>query len=280
MKLYSLQPKKVIDEINKKGYFICDNKKSEYLIDDPGQKFNNAYNWLIDQMNKKIENPENIKFPVWAWYKIDGKNELPNFNESLLNYSDNYLIEIEIPDNEVVLSDYNHWHMPLNDIFANMEENDEKWEEINEWYDNLPYEERTKIKYDSWNVVFNVENAKYVQATFWKLNKENIVNIYEIKKSIDLDDMCDYIENDEDNFAAEYFKSRGYTKENIIELVNNYYDNYINYIANLNEKSSENLDDLITRNSIVIPDSIKEKISKIYTFFGIKEEEIINKNEI
>ena len=29
-----------------------------------------------------------------------------------------------------------------------------------------------------------------------------------------------------------------------------------------------------------LPDSIKEKISKIYTFFGIKEEEIINKNEI
>ncbi len=29
MRLYSLQPKEVIDEITKNGYFVCDDKKSE-----------------------------------------------------------------------------------------------------------------------------------------------------------------------------------------------------------------------------------------------------------
>jgi len=112
MRLFSVQPKEVYDEIIKKGSYICDPSKCLNLRDWGFQK---PYEWMIEIMNSYLKNEDHIHLPVWAWYKIDGKNELPNFNFSIISSSDGYLLELEIPNEDVLLSDFDIWHFPLND---------------------------------------------------------------------------------------------------------------------------------------------------------------------
>ena len=273
MRLFTVQPKEVLDIINEKGKFVCDPAKSENLANEYDTAFRYAYKWLIGKMNEKIENPNHVEYPVWAWYKIDGKNELPYFNNSLVNYENQVLLEIEIDDKDVVLTDYNLWHMPLNGCFANMEESDEAWEEKSKWFDSLDPEERHRVRLESWNCVFDT-SGKYIQATFWELKKENIVNVYEILESCDLDSVIAYA--DDEYFTDADREKRGYTKENLYKFLGNYITNNINYNKILRgENNKENLDNLIENNKPEFTEEEIDLIKQIENLYGLDKENII-----
>jgi len=269
MKLFSVQPKEVYEQIINTGIFVCDPTKSEYFED---KNFANAYEWLVEKMNEKIGNPSNVKLPVWAWYKINGENKLPYFNDTLINYEDQYLLEIEIPDSQVVLTDYNLWHMPLNNCYANIEEDDDKWEEKEKWYASLSSDDKEKIKRKSWNCAFDT-NGSYIQATFWELKKENIVQAYEIYKSIELEDVVFYAKN----CTEEDRVKRGYTKENLPKLLENYVTNNINYNKILNvSKNTENLENLIKNNKGNLSDEEINLINEIINLYDLNKNFCLN----
>ena len=91
-------------------------------------------------------------------------------------------IEFEIPDNEVLLSDFDNWSLILNNDFVTKCNNEKEWEEEQQWLDNLPEDERKAAIINSWQRVFNLEAVNndiriagsYIQATFWQLKKEMI----------------------------------------------------------------------------------------------------------
>ena len=77
MKLWTLQPKKVLEIILSKGYFSCDENDKNFQSD-----FKSSYDWLVSKMDeKRISHPEGISYPIWAWYRYEGKTELPNMED-------------------------------------------------------------------------------------------------------------------------------------------------------------------------------------------------------
>ena len=166
MKLWTIQTPDVYEKILKEGKYFCDEKKANLLESD---EFRNAYNWLSKKMVQKIGHSK-VKYPVWGWYCIDGKNKKPDLRLSGYGERGKELVclEIEIPDEKVVLSDYDLWHFVLNDIY--LFDDDEELDDL----EDITKEEKEK----SWDKIFvdesNIEANSYIQATFFELRKENI----------------------------------------------------------------------------------------------------------
>lgn len=185
MRLWTVQPVEVWKLLQEKGLYVCDKAKSECL-EDP--YFVAAYDWLVAQMEDRVgARPEGVEYPVWAWYTYDGVHgELNLDKESYVGKGQKAVcLEIEIPDNEVVLTDFENWHCVLNNAYCSNALSEEEWDRDMEWYDSIGMEEQKKVKVESWQRVFDVTpiindfvaNGMYVQATFWSLKLENVRNV-------------------------------------------------------------------------------------------------------
>lgn len=188
MRLWTIQPPEILDIINETGRFVCDKEKS-YWYDC--EEFQRAYEWMIAQMHMhRIFQPYDTTWPIWAWHTHNWKHKKPDFRcIGLGKPGKKYVcIEIEIPDDEVLLSDYDAWHVVLNNGYNNPGTIEEEWEAFDIYYDSMENQyakELTRVA--SWNGIFNVEpfknefvsNGKYVQAVFWEIKKENIISVKE-----------------------------------------------------------------------------------------------------
>ena len=141
--------------------------------------------------NRNIPHPEKIDLPLWAWYRFDGKNEIPPLTDVF--YKNDYecvCIEFEIPDSQVLLSDFDNWHGVLNQWWLDNSKSEKEWIKMNEWFDTLSFDEQEKIMNESWEKIFDItpikdewcSNGQYVQATFWKLEKSMIKNVKYFEK--------------------------------------------------------------------------------------------------
>lgn len=185
MILWTIQPLSVWQELNKKGYFICNPKKAENLNESEYYSFKDAYDWLNTQMELRVgKRPNGVQYPVWAWYRRDWKHKKPDLREAAYGKRGEKAVclEIEIPDNQVLLSDYDYWHFVLNNWFLDNSTSEEEYDKMHDWFDSLPIEKKEKIKLESWNRIFDItpiENdwfsvGRYVQATFWCLKLSQV----------------------------------------------------------------------------------------------------------
>lgn len=121
------------------------------------------------QMKKRIsEPPDGVQYPVWLWHTWEGNRKRPDMRRS--GYAPSgasiVLLTVDVPDEKVLLSDFDCWHAVLNgNYLATSEEDDcsHSPEEIAE----------------SWNGIFDVSsvNTYYsyslsIQATTWEIQKE------------------------------------------------------------------------------------------------------------
>ena len=109
----------------------------------------------------------------------------------MANYRE-LVLEMEIPDTDVLLTDYTMWHSVLND-FLNFKVNyveDISYEEWNilsekelEYYNSLSAEAGRLYKEKSWKRVIcsQMDNYKFIQATFWELKKSQIKKVWVLK---------------------------------------------------------------------------------------------------
>ncbi len=101
------------------GIFYCDGRKSE-LLREP--QFRPAYHWIVSRM--RANGIKVRSYPVWAWYRHPASGEksrkppLPRAKwESELNVP-SCRIELDVPDEQVLLSDFEMWHCALNSWIA------------------------------------------------------------------------------------------------------------------------------------------------------------------
>lgn len=178
MKIWSIQSIEVCDKIYSEGCYHCDINKSNLVdIDD----FKRSYDWMANKMSIEIQNPhKSIDYPIWGWYKYDGKNKQPDLRRSAhgkrgIIYG---CIELEIPDEEVLLSGFDEWHFVLLDSYLYTSENEDDIDREDIWFNNLSEKEQNKEKQKSWDRIFDISEAnQYVQATFWEIKKENVCGI-------------------------------------------------------------------------------------------------------
>ena len=258
MILYTVQPEIIYKQILENGIFTCNELKS---FASDSEKIKNAYDWIVEKMDKKIEHPENIVYPIWGWYKRNNNLEYPDINElsnEFRSKTKQYLLELEIPDDQVLLSDYNKWEAVLNDAYFHYEEKDEDWDIEDERYKNLSPEEKIKVKVESWDQIFDVDDAPFVQATFWAINRNMIKSVQEIKNAREI------------VYFAEKLKD-GETIQNV------YNDKYID-INNINELN-ERLNNFIinSKNTYMHRFNIKDEFDLLdKKILNFKDQQIID----
>ena len=160
----------------------------------------NKITWITDlktnfsvQMEKRLSPaPEGVDFPVWAWHTRDWQHKKPDLRSSdMRHFTEPYVcIELEVPDNEVLLSDFDAWHYVLNDFPCIECHSEEEFDQIYDNYSAMKAEEQEKVKTESWNRIFDITpiedewniNGKYIQASFWELKPEYVVSVRHIKE--------------------------------------------------------------------------------------------------
>lgn len=192
MRLWTIQGIEIYNQLRNEGIAYC--TKPSWGIDD---NFTYAYRWMAKQMRKRIGQPpvDDIEYPLWAWYQYDSvKKKKPprsplDIQEGLSAY-----MEIEIPDEMVLLSNFSNWHAVLNQCaLANWKQIDKKIEVLDKMagrilvFNEYPLEIQNEIE-NSWNAIFDINRRdkdvglahkrnRSIQATFWALYPDNVVSV-------------------------------------------------------------------------------------------------------
>ncbi|BCJ96334.1 hypothetical protein acsn021_39030 [Anaerocolumna cellulosilytica] len=169
MVLWTIQHKCAYEEMRKKGVLRANEAR---ICDD---SFKEAYLWISSQMTKRMGNsPEGVIFPVWAWYQWEGKRKRLDMRIHGRHWgkkgSPIVLLTIDVPDKFVLLSDFDYWHVVLNNgdiIFP--------------YRDEAIYSQAEKQK--SWENIFDIdcsydgESHPFLttQATLWEIRWEWVI---------------------------------------------------------------------------------------------------------
>lgn len=112
-------------------------------------------------------------------------------------------MEIEIPDKDVLLSEFSNWHAVLNECpLSNWKKIDKKTDKLDKeagrrlTFHEYPIAIQKEIE-DSWEAIFDLERRdkdvgrkhksnRSIQATFWVLKPENIVSVEFLEKRNDV----------------------------------------------------------------------------------------------
>lgn len=99
-------------------------------IDD--RSFLPAYKWMASQMVARGIMEKSQSF-LWAWHTFDDEHRMPDFRtehfRSQLKYHKiMYRVAFKIPDNQVLLSDYEMWHFVLSGHYISL--NEKEWDRV------------------------------------------------------------------------------------------------------------------------------------------------------
>ncbi len=190
MRLWTIQPETIYAILKSQKLIYCDPLKSD-LLTECG--FGSSYDWMVNQMKMRIGNPPNgVNYPIWAWHTVDWKHQKPDLRKmEFRNYKGNRVcIELEMPDDKVLLSDEEMWHFVLNDYFIGDSENEEDFDAEDNWYNKLPEQQQKTVKENSWEKIFDVSEpintewkrkGMFIQATFWELDFKYVVDVRNFK---------------------------------------------------------------------------------------------------
>jgi hypothetical protein len=178
------QPIEIWNLIQDTGEYRCGPSKGSMI--EP--EFQEKYRWLCRKMTERIgPPPEGVELPLWAWYMQNGKHKKPDLRSerwicgpSDVDYT---CIELEIPENQVLLSDFELWHSVLNDWLISFSEAED--DRIHEYYNSLSPEARRAYKDKNWEQIFDISffESKWIrrgymiQATFWVLSRDMIRDV-------------------------------------------------------------------------------------------------------
>lgn len=182
MILWTCQDETVYQQLLKTGVYRCDFNLSQM------QECREQYDWLVRQMKQRIGPPPNeVTYPVWAWYQQQGKHRKPDLRRErwAVGYNGERFacLEIEIPDREVLLSDFDAWCMILSDFLIS--DTEEEARRLEAQYEALSPSEKRRMKETNWVRVFNLSpmdngwsrRGYYIQATFWELRLEQVRDV-------------------------------------------------------------------------------------------------------
>jgi hypothetical protein len=182
MILYTFQEEFKWLELQETGILKAD--ESIICLED----FQPSYAWLESKMHELLPKPEiECKHAVWAWFRYNNKKK-PRLKGQIEKGKIGYLIQFEIDDNLVLLSDFDKWHLILNHTEEDLK-NKKTIHDLTDNQDDLSmYEDEgfevqgDKLVFD-WNKIILDKDSfePTIQATFWYLKKEQIISYKKFK---------------------------------------------------------------------------------------------------
>lgn len=191
MRLWTIQTAEAWQTLQQRT--VLSGEKRFRWRDDCDEDWLRAYDWLCQQMALRIApRPSSEIYPVWAWSQWRGmRHARPDLRARghLPAGTKGVCLEIEMPEEQVLLSDFALWHYPLNYWYlAKSEEDARHFEQccvergVNPYLMKpLPDETLHERIIASWEKIFclNESNdfitnesreARSIQATFWMLH--------------------------------------------------------------------------------------------------------------
>ncbi|MFS0558923.1 DUF3841 domain-containing protein [Brevibacillus sp. 179-C9.3 HS] len=135
--------------------------------------FPEEYEWMIHQMKKRLTKYRG-ESPIWLWVDKPDLRRTGYF-ESGVKF---VRIKVELDEQEVLLSDYDEWHMILNnDFLANSEQ---EYEDYHQGKDTISKEESWERIFE-WDRIRDTEWAGYenreLQGTTGKIDIANVKHV-------------------------------------------------------------------------------------------------------
>lgn len=192
MKLWSIQNSDVWDILKIEGRYSCPRGFSIPEVDpDFYPIFGSAYEWMRKQAMRRIGSPvyrnDNL---LWAWYQWNGiKHPKPDLRYKYYCAQGTWcvLLELEIPDAKVLLSDFCRWNSVLNRLHLTKNKNEFDTEDEYNALRTLKSIEYRKKR--SWNHIFDIHKGQYdeswhgevekaiIQAVFWEIKLNQVKSV-------------------------------------------------------------------------------------------------------
>lgn len=164
-KYYTIHPRRLWKKFLKQGYIVGDMEYAMY----PKQ-----YKWMMEQMINRLPNYQG-ECPIWLW------TEHPPFYRygyAMTSRKKYVLLTVELNDGDVLLSDFDAWHIPLN----NGTFNDDGVQSYSD------FKSQRNSNYSDWEKIFDFEWLKKhfhenesvlmnLQGTTGKIAIENVVAV-------------------------------------------------------------------------------------------------------
>jgi Domain of unknown function (DUF3841) len=189
MIIWSIHPLEFFQKLEKNKVIFPNKKKLSY-----SNEFLDSYHWMATQMDKKIGGrPHPTAVPFWGWYQWQNEQvKRPDLRvrAHLQAGTRGVRMELDIPDDQVVLSDFMLWCDVLNKwyIANNLRDSNKFFADTERMgmYDS--WTRRLQIKAEkSWYKVFDMSfhakgiasprYKKAIQATFWKISLNQVKDV-------------------------------------------------------------------------------------------------------
>lgn len=213
MKLVTFQSIEAFKFLNDNGYLICDDSHA------PNDKYSSSYKFIIDNMNKNVNNNDNIKYPIWCWVKCYDGICPPVVKGKRVEGFD---VKITFNKNEkdVFITDYRRYSFLLKNLYISdsIEDKlkfDKKLEENNISLEDLKAFVRKDIYNSHRTDKEFLEICKEIEKSFskcitndsdvlqgcvWKINKEDIESIEILPKDDNVYGSLNYVREDGKRF--------------------------------------------------------------------------------
>lgn len=188
--LYSFQAKEVVESLFEDGVYFINKERSSFCLfnDLDTDGFTRCYNFIVKKMDELLKKKRNkeIVYPIWAWYKWEGKRKpTPLHNKQ---YEGMYRIELEIDKEDALFTDFDLFSFCLNDPYLPSSVED-LYEHREKHFSISP-----ELTYESYNRMLEIyrkedtdftyaTNKTSIQATFWKLHLKDVKRIVYIGKN-------------------------------------------------------------------------------------------------
>jgi len=149
---------------------------------------------MRDQLTKRIGAPPHPEAaPLWGWYQWEDEARMRPDLRAVRHHwkppGEYVLLECELPDEAVVLSDFDAWNIILNNRYVGISDEDEDaYAAVRRKYDLRPSEELAEnlrtIFYRSWERVIDMDvltepdwhamKKKSIQACFWQIGLDEV----------------------------------------------------------------------------------------------------------
>ncbi|MGE7920113.1 DUF3841 domain-containing protein [Viridibacillus sp. NPDC093762] len=140
MIVYTVHPESIYKMMREQGYY--EGSRANFNFKN---SFERQYDWMVAQMKKRLSHYEGDEYPVWVWKRRPGRNEsalLPRGTRGVI-------LKLEIPDEDILWSDFESWHLVLNEGPYTTSEK--------EWEDHLQNEWSTERVEKSWEMIFDFD---------------------------------------------------------------------------------------------------------------------------
>jgi len=144
MKLVTFQSFEALKDLLEKGYLECDKSKIDF------DKVGSTYKWIIEKMNKRLENEFNSSYPVWCWVKCYNNICPPKRKGTKVDGFD-VKITFQKEEKNVFITDFRRYSFLLNNTYIpdNIEDKNKFDNKLNKY--NITKEElKAYVRHDKY----------------------------------------------------------------------------------------------------------------------------------